>query len=352
MSGYALEPDAQIALDVALGTAGAAGDEHCGTEHLFFGLIATATDGVAELAELFALDTMRVERGLRLLRLHHCHPDNITDEDPPLSARAEVALHATPLGATAGLTSFDLLVAVMSDPRSGASTVLRSLGVRLGEIRRLARLGAAKLDPNEVAHLIDTLDRRSEDQHLPWWGPDAGDGALARVPLGPSERRLLARSDTAVATLDGVVAGPDGYGITVTITSCDDWVLPPRWEPSEDLIPGFGAVPRINPEVVTIDLRDGAEATISNRDPQPRFRADEPAPGSMVRLGSRQVVDERNDRRTPARRSETSEWWIWPLPQTDRLELWFEWPAEALQGVIDLDATEITSRADALRSTR
>ncbi len=350
MSGFALEPDARLALDVALGTAGASGDEQCGTEHLLFGVVATASGEVAELGELFALDTMRVERGLRALRVHHCHPDNITDDDPPLSPRAQLALDSSPLSGTAGLTAFDLLVAVMNDPRSGAATVLRSLGVRLGDIRRLARLGAAKLDHEEVAGLIAALDRRTE-AHLPWWGPDGEDGSLARVPLGPNARRLLARSDTAVATLDGVVAGPNGFGLTVTITSCDDWVLPPQWEPTEELIPGVGAVHRTSPDVVTIDLRDGAEIVISNREPRARWRADEPDPGSMIRLGTRSVVDDRNDRRTPARRAETSEWWIWPLPQTDRLELWFEWPAEALQGVIDIDATEITSRAAALRSS-
>ena len=351
MSGFALEPDARLALDVAFGTAGAMGDEQCGTEHLLFGIVATACGEVAELGELFALDTMRVERGLRTLRLHHCHPDNISDDDPPLSPRAQLALDGKPLSATAGMTAFDLLVAIMHDPRSGAATVLRSLGVRLGEIRRLARLGAANLDQEEVDGLIAALDRRTVE-HLPWWGPNEGDGSLARVPLGPNARRLLARSDTAVATLDGVVTGPNGFGLTVTITSCDDWVLPPQWEPVEELIPGVGAVHRSSPDVVTIDLRDGAEIVISNRAPRPRWRADEPDPGSMVRLGTRTVVDDRNDRRTPARRAETSEWWIWPLPQNERLELWFEWPAEALQGVIDLDATEITSRAAALRSGR
>jgi hypothetical protein len=349
MSGFALEPDARLALDVALGTAGATGDEQCGTEHLLFGVVATAHGEVAELGELFALDTMRVERALRALRLHHCHPDHITDEDPPLSPRAQLALDSAALSGAAGLTAFDLLVAVMRDPRSGAATVLRSLGVRLGEIRRLARLGAAKLDEEEVARLIASLDRRTVD-HLPWWGPDDDDGGLARVPLGSEGRRLVARSDTAVATLDGLVVGPSGYGLTVTITSCDDWMLPPQWEPAEELIPGVGAVHRTSPDVVSLDLRDGADVVISNREPRSRFRADRPDPGAMVRLATRCVVDDQNDRRAPARRAETSEWWVWPLPQSEHLELWFEWPAEALRGVIDLDAAEITRRAEALRA--
>lgn len=236
MSGFALEADARLALDVATGMAAASGDEHCGTEHLLFGIVATADGEVAELAELFALDAMRVERGVRTLRIHHCHPDNFTD-DPPLSTRAELALYSTPMSGAGSLASFDVLVACIADPRSGASTVLRSLGVRIGEIRRLAELGAARLEQHEVAGLIAALDRRREE-HLPWWGP-AADAPVVRVPLGDGDRRLLGRSDTAVATLDGLVAGPDGYGITVTIASCDHWVLPPRWEPEEELLPGI-----------------------------------------------------------------------------------------------------------------
>ena len=331
-----------------MGMAGATGDEHCGTEHLLFGVIATASEDVADLAELFALDHMRVERGVRALRVHHCHPDNMTDDDPALSTRAELALYSDPVVSQGGLTAFDVLVAIVHDPRSGAATVLRSLGVRVGEIRRLAELGAAKLDQTEVAGLIAALDRRTES-HLPWWGP-ATDASVARVPLGGSDRRLLARSDTAVATLDGLVAGPEGFGLTVTIASCDHWVLPPRWEPSEELIPGIGSIHRSAPDVVTIDLRDGENAVISNRAPRPRWRADEPTPGALVRLGSRTVVDDRNDRRFAARRAETSEWWVWPLPESGTLELRFEWPAEALSGVIELDADEIRSQAAVLRA--
>ena len=70
-----------------------------------------------------------------------------------------------------------------------------------------------------------------------------------------------------------------------------------------------------------------------------------------MRLGSRSVVDDRNDRRFAARRSETAEWWVWPLPPSGRLELRFEWPAEALSGVIDLSADEINAQAAVLRAT-
>ena len=350
MSGFALEADARLALDVALGTASAMGDDHCGTEHLLFGIVATATGEVADLAELFALDNLRVERALTQLRAHHCNPGSIGADDPPLSTRAEIALYSTPMTGAGPLGAFDVLVATLADPRSGAATVLRTLGVRIGDVRRLAELGAARLDRSEVEGLIAALDRRTE-AHRPWWGP-VGDAPVARIEIGDPVRRLLGRSETAVATLDGVVAGPDGFGLTITISSCDHWVLPPRWEPDEELIPGIGALPRTSPDVVAIDLRYDDDRLVSNRDLAARWRADEPRAGALVRLGTRSVVDERNDRRLPARRAETSEWWVWPLPESGSLQLHFDWPAEAVTGVIDLDAEEIRAKAEALRARR
>ncbi len=349
MSSFHLDAGARLVLDVAFGTAGAMGDEHCGTEYILFGIVATAADEMAELNELFALNTMRVERAVKSLRAHRCTGLD-GDEDPPLSTRAEIALYKQPLSGAALRGPFDLLVAILADPRSGAATVLRNLGVRTGEIRRLAELGAAKLNQSEVEGLIAALDRR-DDAHRPWWGPSA-DAPVVRVSLPASKATLLGRSETAVATLDGLVAGPDGFGITVTLTSCDRWMLPPRWEPEETLIPGFGAIHRAAPDVVTIDLRFGDERVVSNRSPSSRWRADEPHEGALVRLGARSVVDERNDRRVAARRAETTDWWVWPLPSDGPLQLVFEWPAEALSGVIDLDAEEINTHAARLRSHR
>ena len=43
MTGLQLDAGARMALDVALGTAGAMGDERCGTEYLLFGAVATAS---------------------------------------------------------------------------------------------------------------------------------------------------------------------------------------------------------------------------------------------------------------------------------------------------------------------
>ena len=350
MNGFLLDAEARLALDVASGTAGAMGDEQTGTEYLLFGIVATARDEMAELAELFALNTLRVERGVKLLRSHRCCEDRDRSDDPPLSTRAEIALYSHALSGAERLSAFDLLVAVLADPRSGAATVLRNLGVRIGEIRRLAELGAARLERHEVEDLIAALDRRGDNSNA-WWGPSV-DGPVARVALPHSRPMVLGRSETAVATLDGLVTGPDGFGLTITITSCDHWVLPPRWEPEEDLVPGIGAVHRSAPDVVTIDLRYGDERVVSNRLPSARWRADVPTPGALVRLGTRSIVDERNDRRIAARRAETSEWWAWPLPTSGSLSLGFEWPAEALGGVAELSADEINAGAAALRLRR
>lgn len=347
MTGFQLDAGARMALDVALGTAGAMGDERCGTEYLLFGLVATAEAEVAELMELFALDTLRVERAIGTIRSESRIVEDVPLEDPPLSPRAQIAIDGQPLSGGERRTPFDLLVAILHDPRSGAATVLRRLGVKVGEVRRLAELGAAGLARNEVEDLIAALDRRT-DRHLSWWGPTI-DGPVARVDLPNNRPLVIARSETAVASLDGLVAGPDGFGFTVKLVSCDDWMLPPTWEPAESLLPGFGATHRLDPDVVTIDLRFADGTLLSNRLPEPRFRSDAPIQGTLVRLGTRSLIDDRNDRRVAARRSETCEWWAWPLPPPGDVTLLVEWRSEALRGKITIAADDIMSRAVALR---
>ena len=191
MSELQLDAGARMALDVALGTAGAMGDERCGTEYLLFGAVATATGDMSELCELFALDTARLERSIMALRGHHFDPDPDGHIDPPLSPRAELALHGKSLSGDSRRSAFDLLLGCLNDPRSGAATALRHLGVRLVEIRRLVELGAARLDKSEVASLISVLDRRHEAHYVSWGpGPEA---AVARVP-SEDVPRLVARS--------------------------------------------------------------------------------------------------------------------------------------------------------------
>ena len=347
MTGFQLDAGARLALDVALGTAGAMGDEQCGTEYLLFGLVATAQRELAELMELFALDTLRVERAIGMIRGDRRIVEDVPLHDPPLTPRAQIAIDAPSLSGGDRRTAFDLLVAILHDPRSGAATALRRLGVKVGEVRRLAELGAAGLARDEVEDLISALDRRT-DRHLSWWGPTA-DGPVARVDLPNNRPVVVARSETAVASLEGLVAGPDGFGFTIRLVSCDDWMLPPTWEPAESLLPGLGATHRLDPDVVTIDLRFADGSLLSNRVPDARFRSDPPTQGTLVKLGTRSVVDDRNDRRAAARRSETCEWWAWPLPPPGDVTLLVEWRSEALRGTITLAAADITSRAVALR---
>lgn len=349
MTGLRLDAGARMALDVALGTASAMGDERCGTEYLLFGAVATASGDMAELCELFALDTARLERAIVAIRGHRFEPVAEGHADPPLSPRAELTLHGPSLSGGDRRSVFDVLLGCMGDPRSGAATVLRHLGVRLGEIRRLVELGAARLDRHEVENLISALDRR-DDSHHSWWGPDA-DAGVARIGLPNRRPQLIGRSETAELTLDAVVAGPDGFGLTITVTSLGDWVLPPVWESIEYLSPGVGAEHRLAPEVVTIDLRYPDGTHVSNRDGNHRWRSDMPMPGALVRLGTRRTVEDRNDRRRPVRHVETTEWWVWPLPIEGVVGLEVGWPAEAVSGAVDLDGAAIAGRAAALRAS-
>lgn len=347
MTGFRLDAGARMALDVALGTASAMGDERCGTEYLLFGAVATASGDMAELCELFALDTARLERAVVALRGHRFAPSAEGHVDPPLSPRAEVALHGKSLSGDDRRSAFDLVLATLQDPRSGAATVLRHLGVRLGEMRRLVELGAARLDAEEVENLIAALDRRGRGHHS-WWGPDAEAG-VARIGLPNHRPLLVARSATAEFTLDAVVAGPDGFGLTVTATSLGDWILPPVWESIEVLSPGVGAEHRLVPEVVTLDLTYPDGTQLSNRRTGPRWRADVPTPGTLVRLGTRKVVEDRNDRRRPVRHTETTEWWAWPIPTEGDVRLDLRWPAESVEGSVELDGAAIAGRSEALR---
>lgn len=348
MTGLQLDAGARMALDVALGTAGAMGDERCGTEYLLFGAVATASGDMAELCELFALDTARLERAIVAIRGHRFEPVAEGHADPPLSPRAELSLHGKPLSGGERRSSFDLVLGCLGDPRSGAATVLRHLGVRLGEIRRLVELGAARLDSDEVENLIAALDRR-DSSHFSWWGPDA-DASVARVGLPDQRPQLVARSQTAELTLDAVVAGPDGFGLTLTVTSLGSWVLPPVWESIEFLSPGVGAEHRLAPEVITLDLHYPDGTHLSNRQGNHRWRGDMPTPGALVRLGTRRVVEDRNDRRRPVRHVETTEWWAWPLPLDGDVRLDVRWAAEAAEGSVRLDGAAIAGRAADLRS--
>ena len=348
MAALQLDAGARMALDVALGTAGAMGDERCGTEYLLFGAVATASGDMSELCELFALDTARLERAIVAIRGHRFEPVAEGHADPPMSPRAELAIHGTSLSGSDRRSTFDVILGCLADPRSGAATVLRHLGVRLGEIRRPVELGAARLDRREVENLIAALDRRDETHHS-WWGPQS-DAAVARVGLPNHRPQLIARSQTAELTLDALVAGPDGFGLTLTVSSLGDWLLPPAWESVEHLSPGVGAEHRLVPEIVTVDLHYPDGTHLSNCRTNPRWRSEIPRPGALVRLGTRRVVEDRNDRRRSVRHVETTEWWAWPLPIDGDVRLDVRWAAEAAEGSVDLDGAAIAERSATLRS--
>ena len=346
MNEIELEAGARLALDVARGMASATGDERCGTEHLLFGIVATSNAEMESLTDLFVLDKSRVERAVASLREHRCAPVDDPSKELPLSTRAELALYARPSSGDL-LGPFDLLLGCLADPRSGASATLRHLGIRPGEIRRLAELGAARLTRAEVQRLVGSLHRRSE-RHYGWWGPTTSDEvAPVDIPGGPSV--VVASSRSAVMMLDSVVAGDDGFGITLTIKSKANWLLPPRWEPTEELIPGFGARHEVSPDVVTVDMVYADGTTLTNRDPRPRFRRDRPAEGSLTLMGTHREISTRRDRRVPDQRSYSAEWWAWPLPTNGLVTLAVRWSAESLRGVLDLDALSIQGSAESVR---
>jgi len=352
MDGFELEAGTRLALDVAKGTAAAMGDIRCGTEHLLFGIVATSSPDMGNLTELFALDKSRVERAVAELRDRWCNPTDRPIPDPSLSTRAELALYVRPAVGD-DVSPFDVLLGCLADPRSGASSVLRHLGVRPGEVRRLAELGAARLSSEEVERLVDSLDRR-RTRHYGWWGPVGGAGAdsLAAVNLPDGPSVVLAMSKTAVLSLDRVVTGDDGFAITLMLTSTDAWLLPPRWEPAEELIPGFGAQRDISPDVVTIDMTFSDGTVLSNRDPEPRFRRDVPQKGSLTLLRTHRVIDNDCDRRIPEQRSDSADWWVWPLPVDGTVSIAVSWPSESIQGVIDIDAASLRGSAGATRQSR
>jgi hypothetical protein len=347
VNGFLLDAGARMSYDVALGTAAAMGDERCGTEHLLFGVIATSRGDMSELGRVFALDPLRLERAILSLRAGSCTGPERHRGDPPLSERARAALEGPSLSRHQRRSSFDLLVGMLADRGSGAAAVLVQLGVRLSEIKRLAELGAARLGRDEVKDLIAALDRRAV-AHQPWWGPEV-DARVTRIPLPNGRPVEITRSRSTVATLDGLVAGPDGFGLTLSFSSRRSWVLPPVWEAREELVPGLGAAHRLEPDVVLVQIHFPDGSSVSNRHPAPRWSSQRP-PASLVRLGQRSSVHTRNDRRIPERRDDTSEWWVWPLPAEGDLVLDLVWPAEAVTGSLRIDGTELARNAAQLRA--
>ena len=241
---YDLDDAGRLALDVALGTAGAIGDDQCGTEYLLFGVIATAADDVAELARLFALDSLRIERAINKLRQHRYSLSHDGPGDPPFSPRAARAVRTRRADGSGPTGPFELLHGALCDNASGASQVLRELGVRPDEVRRLVGYGIRHLTPFEIETLIDSLNRRATP-HRPWWGPDPRT-EVDFVQVAETKRIIVAHSPSALAALDGVRVARYGFGFTLVLESLKPWMLDPVLTPQRSW---YQAYPRVGRSV-------------------------------------------------------------------------------------------------------
>jgi hypothetical protein len=342
-----LDDAARLALDVALGTAAALGDDHCGTEYLVLGLFATARGEMAEVGELFVLDELRIERAIQKTRDgHFCGAEY--DGDPPLSPRAIVASRTRRADGTGPTGVFEMLAGALADDDSGACAVLRELGVRPEEVRRLAAYGTRHLTKEEAAVLLEMLDRRRTDRHRPWWGPAHPDRLLG-MPLGDGGALEVARSRSAVATLEGLAVTIDGFRVSLRVESLRPWVLPPELEPPEILVPGRAPTHRVGPEMLRLEFVFADGESVSNLQPVERWRPTRPTAPVLVPLSTSSEHHRENDRRSIERRIIVMDWWVWPLPVEGTIEVRLDWPAEVLSGLVAFDGRALVAAANQLR---
>jgi hypothetical protein len=337
---YSLDDHAQLALEVAKHAALANGDSRCGTEYLLYGLVATARGEITELIELFALNTLRVDRAIE--RLLESRPGDLASlVDPALTERAIAALRTPRVDGDGPTGTFELLHGLLEDDRSGACAVLRDLGVQPPEARRLVSYGIRHLSRDEIDDLLTTLDRRTTD-HCPWWGPDpSGRIDAIRTPgLVPVH---LGSSDSA--RLDLTAFGTDGFGFgfTMTVRSLRTWVLPPVFAPEEALVPGQGAQYNAGPDflLLQIVLPDGS--TLDNRAVFDRFSSAQPDAPRLLGLGQRDEHIHLNDRRQHDQHVITGDWWVWPQPMPGPVEIRVDWPAEAVSGSATVDIATLSA---------
>ncbi len=332
-----LDDAAQSALTVALETAGAIGDDQCGTEYLLYGIMATATGDTAELADLFALDALRIERGIHVLRAHRFSLEHDGVGPTPLTDRANRALRTPRADDAEGSTGvFEILHGLLEDESSGACQVLRELGVRPTEMRRLVAYGTRHMTKEELDELLETLDRRTAD-HRPWWGPRPGETLETLNFPDQGGAVQLAASESAVARLPTVAVTPEGFGLTVTIESLRPWLLPPVLQPVEVLVPGQAPELVDGPELFSLELHFSDGTFVSNRSIWPRWTQDRPDRPVLVSVGTRTEIVDMNDRRRSEHRLVTSDWWVWPLPPEGPIELRVSWSAESLFGSASFD---------------
>ncbi|MDH4171484.1 MAG: hypothetical protein OEW42_18030 [Acidimicrobiia bacterium] len=343
---FDLDDEAQRALAVALETSGAIGDDQCGTEYLLYGAMATARGDVAELAGLFALDPLRLERGIHKLRQHRFSLDHDGPGPPPLTARAQRALSTPRADGTGPTGVFELLHGLCEDEASGACQVLRDLGVRPAELRRLVAYGTRHLEPEQLDELLDALDRR-DVAHRPWWGPRP-EAPMETMAFGEGVALDVAASESATLTLRTLAVTEEGFGLTLGIESLRPWLLPPVLQPEEVLVPGQPPLTNTGPELVRIEVVFSDGSRLSNLELWPRWTQDVPTRPVMVNVGSRTEQISLNDRRRGDHHVITSDWWIHPLPPGGPMELRVEWPAEALRGSTRVDCDPMLAAAQRL----
>ena len=340
-----LDDAARLALDVALGTAAALGDHLCGTEYILLGIFATARGEMAEVGELFVLDELRIERAIHKIREGHFSGEY--DGDPPLSPRARAAARTRRHDGSGPTGVFELLAGILADDRSGACEVLRELGVRPEEVRRLAAYGTRHLTKEEAAALLELLDRRRADRHRPWWGP-APDKPLRDVRIDGRASIEVARSVSAIATMDNLQVSDGGFTFRLRIESLRPWVLPPTLEPPEILVPGRAPSHRVGPDVLRLELVFADGERVNNLVPVERWRMERPAFPILLPLSTRTEVTRANDRRRVEHRIVTTEWWVWPLPAPGTVEVRLDWPAEVLSGLVSFDGRPMVAAANGL----
>ncbi len=347
---FTLDEDAQEALLAAHEVATSLGDDQCGTEHLLFGVMATANEETAELRELFALDSLRVERAIQRLAQHRFSLDVADGAELPLSARAAKTLGTMRADGAGPTGPFELLHGMLRDDASGACQVLRALGVRPEEVRRLAAYGTRHLSEDQVANLMDALDRRSEVDFRPWWGPKPS-AAIETLAFGDGEASMeVARSDSALVTIRTLAVTDHGFGLTMSIESLQPWLLPPVLQPSEVLIPGSRPDHLSGPEVLEVEVCFADGRVISNRIPSLRWDPSNPEGAQLMYLGHRAEIVVFNDRRRSEKRTITSDWWAWPLPDGGPVEVRVTWPAESVRGAASFDSAPLLNAAELLRS--
>lgn len=337
MDPFALDDHAQLALEVAKHAALANGDSRCGTEYLLYGLVATARGDMVELIELFALNTLRVDRAIERILEARPAADPLAPRSPDLTERAIAALSTPRLDGKGPTGSFELLHGLLLDDGSGACVVLRDLGVQPEEARRLVSYGIRHLSRQEIDDLLATLDRREGD-HRPWWGPDpASRISSIRTPLH------VASSDSARIDLTALGSDGSGLGFTLSIRSLRTWVLPPKFAPEEALIPGLGAQYNDGPDFFLLQLVLPDGTVLDNRSVADRFSVAQPELPRLLRIGQRDEHINLNDRRQHDQHVITGDWWVWPQPTAGPVEVRIDWPAEAASGAVTFDLSILTS---------